>query len=115
VNPIDVLITRAKVAAGCSWNAHDGGPSNATLPQEPEVRNILRDCARTLEGLKREANNYAEVIDFVREALGQDETHYLVVADDVKELVDAVELCASDGGCRAKTVLERLRANGRAR
>jgi hypothetical protein len=30
------------------------------------------------------------------------------VADDVKDLVKAVELCASDGGCRAMTVLKKL-------
>lgn len=52
---------------------------------------------------------YAGAIDAVRKALGQKETHYLVVADGVKELVEAVKLCESDGGCRAMTVLRKLR------
>lgn len=37
------------------------------------------------------ATAYAETIDNVREALGQKATHYLIIADDVRLLVDAVE------------------------
>lgn len=54
------------------------------------------------------ADEFAGTVDGVREALGQKETHYLVVAGDVKELVEAVQLCDSDGGCRAMPVLKRL-------
>lgn len=52
-----------------------------------------------------EARGYAEVIDNVREALGQDATHYLIVADDVRELVRAVE---RQGG-HALQVLQKIR------
>lgn len=55
----------------------------------------------------REARTFAEVIDNVREALGQKETHYLIIADDVKELVSAVE---RGGDSPALEVLRRLRA-----
>jgi hypothetical protein len=105
---IDILVTRARVAAGISWDGKDGGHGNATVSQETEVRNILRDCANALESIKRESTAYGETIESVREALGQKETHYLVMSGDVKELVEAIELCASDGGCRAMTVLRHL-------
>ena len=39
----------------------------------------------------RAARDYAETIDNVRQALGLDATHYLIIADDVKELVEAIE------------------------
>jgi hypothetical protein len=61
------------------------------------------------KGSARAAKAFAETVDNVRAALGQEGTHYLVVADDVEELVKAVELCESDGGCRAMTVLRKLR------
>jgi glycosyltransferase involved in cell wall biosynthesis len=111
---LDVLVTRTRVAAGTAWEVGEGG--NKTPSQEPEVRNILRDCANAIERLSQDleavklaSKAFAETIDGVREALGQEKTHYLVVADDVQELVQAIEACASDGGCRAKVVLERLR------
>jgi hypothetical protein len=53
-----------------------------------------------------EARAFAEVIDDIREALGQKETHYLVIADDVKYLVEAVE---RQGGSAAEA-LEKIRA-----
>jgi hypothetical protein len=52
----------------------------------------------------REARTYAEVLDNIREALGQAMTHYLVMADDVKELVEAIE-----NDKDAKAVLKKLR------
>ena len=55
------------------------------------------------------ARGYAETIDNVREALGQVVTHYLIVADDVKELVEAVE---KHGGPAAE-VLQKIRERGR--
>ena len=76
---------------------------------EPIVNVYAPELLRRLRGTIRAARAYAESIDNVRDALGQKETHYLVVADDVEELVKAVELCASDGGCRAMTVLRKLR------
>ena len=56
------------------------------------------------------ARGYAETIDNVREALGQVVTHYLIVADDVKELVEAVE---KHGGPAAE-VLQKIRERGAA-
>ena len=55
-----------------------------------------------------EARGLAETIDNVREALGQEATHYYIVADDVKELVEAVE---RQGGS-ALQVLQKLRERG---
>ncbi len=63
-------------------------------------------------GFEREANTFAEVIDNVRDALGQDQTHYLIIADDVKDLVDAVERSVDDGGEKARGVLQRIREDG---
>lgn len=57
----------------------------------------------------QDATSYAETVDGVRQALGQDATHYMVVAGDVNELVEAIKLCESDGGCRAMVVLRQLR------
>lgn len=59
---------------------------------------------RRFQAAARTANDYALVIDAVREALGQDATHYLIVAGDVKELVEAVE-----SRCDAMKVLRRIR------
>ena len=88
MNPVELLIKRCKVAAGCAWEVGEGG--NKTESQEPEVRNILRDCVKMIEGLQKESRAYAETIDNVRASLRQKETHYLVVADDVKDVVDAL-------------------------
>lgn len=55
-----------------------------------------------------EARGFAETIDNVREALGQDVTHYFIIADDVKELVEAVE---RQGGA-ALEVLQKIRERG---
>lgn len=52
-----------------------------------------------------EAKSYAEVLDDIRDALGQTSTHYLVTADDIEELVQAVE---KDNGS-AMVVLRKLR------
>lgn len=67
------------------------------------------ELLRRYKLVSRDARNFADTIDGVRGALGQEATHFLVVAGDVKDLVDAVERCADDGGCRAMTVLHRLR------
>lgn len=53
---------------------------------------LLNRFQRTLQVEK----TLADVIDNVREALGQESTHYLVIADDVKELVESVEHDAVD-------------------
>ena len=45
----ELLIARARVAAGTSWTGEDGGHGNRTENQEPEVRRILRECADALE------------------------------------------------------------------
>lgn len=156
---LDVLVKRARIAAGISWEVGEGG--NQTPSQEPEVRNILRDCANAIESLQRDldssrrryreyeekyilpcfewakeigydlqeavyrnpgrncvelfvnhltsfwrgARDYGETLDAIRRALGQEGTHYLVMADDVRELVEAIERDDSS----AKKVLEKLR------
>jgi hypothetical protein len=88
-----------------------GSPQGEHRPPGGEpIREVYApELLRRFKAAAREANAFAETIDNVRAALSQKETHYLVIADDVKELVEAVELCASDGGCRAMTVLRRLR------
>jgi hypothetical protein len=114
----NVLAKRARIAAGIAWEAGNG--SNETPSQEPEVRNILRECASVIERLtqdleaeKRTSKAFAETVEGVREALGQESTHYLCMPGDVKELVTAVAICDADGGCHAFKVLERLREQGR--
>ena len=44
-----VLVIRARLAAGTSWTGEDGGHGNKVENQEPEVRRILRDCAKRIE------------------------------------------------------------------
>ena len=56
----------------------------------------------------RAARDYAETIDNVRQALGLEATHYLIIADDVKDLVEAIE-SRSD----AMKVLKRIRENSK--
>jgi hypothetical protein len=48
-----ILINRARIAAGCAWDSKSGGLGNETEPQEPEVRCILRNCAERLAVLTR--------------------------------------------------------------
>jgi len=48
------------------------------------------ELLRRFQAAAREARAFAETIDNVREALGQEATHYLVIADDVGALVEAV-------------------------
>jgi len=62
-----------------------------------------------LADAERTALAYGEALDNIRKALGQNETHYLIMADDVRDLVQAVE--RNDGS--APLVLERLRKDGR--
>ena len=45
----ELLITRARIAAGTSWTGEDDGHGNRTENQEPAVRQILRACADALE------------------------------------------------------------------
>jgi|SRR5271166_2957498 len=106
--PKNVLAIRARVAAGTSWKANKN-EGVLLPPQEPEVRNILRDCASSIESLTKSERDYAETLEAIREALGQEQTHFLAMPGDVKDLVEAVE---RDGGS-AKSVLERLRLEGR--
>lgn len=67
---------------------------------------LLKRFSTVLRG----ATTFAEVIDNVREALGMDATHYLIVADDVKELVEAVE---KGGESPAAKVLGEIRDRGK--
>lgn len=96
--PHEILIMRARVAAGASWGSED----------EKEVRRILRDCANMIAALHRDANGFAETIDGVREALGQKTTHYMIVAQDVGELVAAVRECGErcPGAMKLKQLAE---------
>lgn len=77
------------------------------------------ELLKRFQSTARAARDYAETIDNVREALGQDGTHYLITADDVSDLVKAVELDAANtvhtGGCHAGRQLLKLRENNRIR
>ena len=99
---VRTLVVRARISAGLAW-ANEG-------EDEREARRILRECALAIEALAIDVNDLARALDGVRESLGQKETHFLVIADDVKELVMAIENCEADGGCRAATTLGKLRA-----
>ena len=67
------------------------------------------DASRLVSARDLQIRDLSESLDNIRAALGQHETHHLIMADDVKELVDAVEQCGRDGGCRASAVLRGLR------
>jgi len=90
------------------WAEESGLDLHKAVAENPG-RNCVDLLVRWLQSRARAAKSFAESLDNVREALGQEETHHLVVAGDVEELVKAVELCADDGGCRAMTVLHKLR------
>jgi len=49
----ELLVTRAKIAAGCAWTKADGHPITleAEVSNEREVRQILRDCAARIATL----------------------------------------------------------------
>lgn len=64
------------------------------------------ELLRRFAAASRDARAFAETIDNVREALGQKATHYLIIADDVKELVEAIE-----SRCDATVVLRRIRGD----
>lgn len=66
--------------------------------------NCVELLVRWLQTHVRAAKDYAEVLDGVREALGQETTHYYCIAGDVKELVEAIE-----SRCDATVVLKRIR------
>jgi hypothetical protein len=80
----------------------------------PELLRRFKLMQHKIDGWKREANGYAESIDAIRETLGQKETHYLVMPDDVATLVKALEWYASNplekkSYTRAKVVLAHIR------
>jgi len=88
--------------------AHELGASEHE--RGAEIAEHAKDLEERLEELKREleqerakckravmvSDDFVATIDAVREALGQKETHYLVIADDVKAVVDAIEGCKGD-------------------
>ena len=53
-----VLVTRARLAAG---NGEDGPSVLLPWPQEPEVRRILRDCAKRIEELSTQLGELHEL------------------------------------------------------
>ncbi len=73
------------------------------------VRQAVVEERASDAALRREASNYAEALDNVREAMGLQTTHYLVLPDDVEELVKAVE---RQGGA-ALDVLRKLQKRAR--
>ena len=72
------------------------------------------ELLRRFQLAAEEARNFGEALDNIRTALGQKETHYLVMADDVAVLVKTLEWYASKvlekvDGTRAKVTLEVVR------
>lgn len=104
--------------------AHLGPYLNALVhsaeePNPTRTVTITRDMAKAiiaLSQLARLARNMEETIDNVREALGIENTHYLVLADQVSDVVKALEVIAADdadygppASTRASTALTKLR------
>lgn len=58
---VDFLIIQARLAAECTWDV-----ATATVPQEPEVRKILRECANQLEAYRDRDRQLAELIGEIR-------------------------------------------------
>jgi hypothetical protein len=71
---------------------------------ESVVGQFAPELMKRFASAARAARDYGESLDCVRQALGLGSTHYLVIGDDVKELVEAVE-SRSD----AMKVLNRIR------
>jgi len=97
----EALIARAQYALDNSRR-----PRYPSVTYDESVLGVFApELMRRLAGESKAATVYAETIDNVREALGQKATHYLIIADDVRLLVDAVE---KQGG-PALEVLRELR------
>jgi hypothetical protein len=61
----------------------------------PELLKRFSKMQAELSAYTRAADNYAESLDAVREALGQKETHYLCIPDDVGIAIKALEWYAA--------------------
>ena len=71
-NDLEALIKRARIAAGIDWD----------IMCSLGVRNILRECANAIESLRKAERDYGEPLDAIRQALGQEGTHFL---DELEE------------------------------
>lgn len=80
---------------------------------------LVESALARLEAVERAMRDYACTLEAIREALGQKETHHLIMADDVESVVKALEVYASSmlvdagptGGARlAQETLRKLRA-----
>lgn len=65
--------------------------------------------------LQREVRSLSEALDSIRAALGQEQTHYLVMAGDVEDVVKALEWVAETSDParamreKAQSTLKKLR------
>lgn len=99
----EALIGRMEHAfENCS---HVGKPASSY--NDAVVGVFAPELLRRFKFAAQEAQTFSEVVDNIREALGQKVTHYLVIADDVKELVEAIE-----SRCDPLLVLKRIRKEG---
>ncbi len=68
-----------------------------------------------IAALEREVRNLSESLDNIREALGQEATHHLVMTDDVRDAVKALEYIESTSDQawemreKARTTLKKIR------
>jgi hypothetical protein len=98
---------REYVRACFKWAEESGLDLRKAVTENPG-RNCVDLLVQWLQGRARAAKSFAESLDNIREAIGQGETHHLVMAGDVAELVKAVEL--GDPVSQAMVVLRKLRS-----
>lgn len=75
----------------------------------------IMDQTEEIAGLRREIRSLSEALDNIRIALGQEQTHYLVMASDVEDVVKTLEYIESTSDQawemreKARTMLNKLR------
>jgi hypothetical protein len=75
---------------------------------------LVEQCLVRFEGVERAMRDYACTLEAIRETLGQKETHYMVMAGDVADVVEALALYSVDacsmGPSLAQETLRKLRS-----
>jgi hypothetical protein len=104
------------------WAKEEGFELEPLVLDNPG-KNCVEIFFNRLRGAAHEARNYAETLDAVREALGQKETHYLCIPDDVGIAIKALEwyatqaqvekfrLLRTDESLHARVALALIRGN----
>lgn len=100
----------------CSWHKQPFASYDEAVQglYAPELLKRFHEKDRVAQLAKLNARDYGQALDNVREALGQKETHYLIISDNVRIAIKALEGYASNSlekkdSTRAKVALAMIR------